>query len=156
MKLHPLYHRDIWQVIEKLPAGPYRIRNIKTNEIIETGPELLKRAHLHYEIEYQMNDELQQKEIITEEDVNDEIDNQDEVYWEIEKIVDDRIKNGQLQYKVKYRNYPNKYNEWKVIDELNTNKLIEEYNNRLMKQIEQKEKSELIQILSCGTVICDM
>jgi hemolysin-activating ACP:hemolysin acyltransferase len=62
------------------------------------------------------------------------------VYWEIEKIVDDRIKNGQLQYKVKYRNYPNKYNEWKVIDELDADKLIEEYNNRLMNQVECRKR----------------
>ena len=69
-------------------------------------------------------------------------DNSSEIEYEVEKIKDKRIKNGKIEYLIKWLNYSDKDSTWEPIENMENSKLlIEEYE----KQNLQSKKKEIYQ-----------
>ena len=57
--------------------------------------------------------------------------NEEDEEYEVDKIVDKRIKNGREEYRVKWKYWPASSNTWEGLDHLeNCKEKLEEYNNR--------------------------
>ena len=54
--------------------------------------------------------------------------------YEVEKIVDKRIQNGQVEYLLKWKGYPNEDNTWEPKDSLQCEELINDYEERKAKE----------------------
>jgi hypothetical protein len=52
--------------------------------------------------------------------------------FEVEQIVGSRVKNGEVEYLVRWKNYSNRYNEWVAESNMNSKELLEEYNAAMM------------------------
>ena len=55
---------------------------------------------------------------ITRSHQSDSQDTREEKYWEIEKIIAKRIRQGEVEYRVKWLNFDSKFNSWVKYDNL--------------------------------------
>jgi hypothetical protein len=63
---------------------------------------------------------------VNDDDDNDNDDDDDEVF-EVERVLDHKLKNGEKWYKLKFMGYNNRHNKWLPLYSLNCDELIEEY-----------------------------
>ena len=65
--------------------------------------------------------------------------NNSEIEYEVEKIKDKRVKNGRIEYLIKWLNYTDEESTWEPIENLNNSKLlVEEYEKQNLQTRENK------------------
>lgn len=57
----------------------------------------------------------------------------------VEKIVGKRVRNGHVEYLIKWQNYSSSENTWEPIENLNCPILVVEFENRLRRQLQLDE-----------------
>ena len=141
-KLHLLYNRETYQVIEDLDNGSYVIVDLKDQQRKTTNMKQMKKAFLRYKITYiaenktmngktiisEENDKTKEdNELSTTEMKDTELDNERDEQWEITKIIDKRTHKGALQYKVHYKGYAQRYDQWVHESDIDAPELVIEF-----------------------------
>ena len=62
-----------------------------------------------------------------------ELDNERDEQWEITKIIDKRTHKGALQYKVHYKGYAQRYDQWVHKSDINAPELVKEFKEQCNK-----------------------
>ena len=70
----------------------------------------------------------------------------DSVEYDVEKIIGKRKVNGHIQYKVKWKGYPNEDSSWEPIENLeNSQEFVKAFDAKYDKEMEEKFVKEVFQ-----------
>ena len=81
-------------------------------------------------------------------------DQEEEESYSVEKVCAKRTVSGKIEYLLKWRGYPDEDNTWEPLDNLDCPELIEAFESRKNKQIEEKESKESSLPKATTTVSC--
>ncbi|XP_013384182.1 chromobox protein homolog 1-like isoform X2 [Lingula anatina] len=71
-----------------------------------------------------------------------EVEEEEEEEYEVERVVDVRVRGGQREYLIKWKNYPDSENTWEPENNLDCPDLIADYEEKRKKEKDDKKKKQ--------------